>query len=134
MTLPSVLIVEDEWLVAEDLRDTLEEMGFDTIHCAHDLAAAEIVIARTRLGLAVLDVNIGPDLVFPIAEILRRRNVPIVFSSGRSKTEFPSAWSGEILVPKPLARMALADALRDLGFHIRPGHASARAGQPAPLG
>ena len=79
-----LLVVEDEALVAMALEDMLDALGCvvvdvaSTLHRGLSIACNETV----RLDAAVLDINLGGEQVYPVAERLRTRGVPFVFSTG----------------------------------------------------
>jgi DNA-binding response OmpR family regulator len=77
-----VLLVEDEALVSLMVEDMLEELGFKVVASAADVKKACELATATSLDLALLDVNIGGEQVFPVARILRDRRIPILFSTG----------------------------------------------------
>ena len=87
MTTPSlsgvhVLIVEDNFVVADALRFMLT--GFDAIVSAivPSLAHASAALAVDRVDVAILDINLNGTSVVPLAEDLRARGIPFVFVSG----------------------------------------------------
>lgn len=77
-----VLIVEDEAMIAMLLQDMLEEMGCVVAATAASLDDALRAAAADPLDLAILDVNLGGTETYPVADALRRRGVPYVFSTG----------------------------------------------------
>lgn len=80
----TVLIVEDEYLIAHDLKRSLERDGALVLGPAPTAARALALIhAATTLDAAVLDIklDVGRD-VYPVAEALRARGVPFVFATG----------------------------------------------------
>ena len=106
-----ILIVEDEVLVAMILEDMLRDMGAEVagpylkLETALDAAEHE-----TPLDAAVLDVKLGPDMSFEIAECLRRRDIPFVFSTGYESDG--GAMAGDATtINKPYARAQLEHAL-----------------------
>lgn len=119
-----VLIVEDDLMVAMHLEMLLEDMGLRRICRAHDLPTA-MALLRSGLApkLALLDVNIGRDLVFPVADALRARGVSVVFCTGAPPTIFPPEWAGARLVAKPIATTALAAEVQFAGLGIARGSA-----------
>jgi DNA-binding response OmpR family regulator len=119
-----VLVVEDDDLVARTLEAFLLDIGFDTIDVAPDLATADAFLLEKTPGLGVLDVNIGPHLVFALAARLRELRVPIVFSTGWTRAEFPSEWSTHPILQKPYSRAALISALRTAGVELNDPHAA----------
>ena len=77
-----VLVVEDEPIVAWDLAETLEAYGCEIVGPAYDLAqASELSRGRTLDG-AVLDVNLGGEKVFPLADALAEVPIPYCFVTG----------------------------------------------------
>jgi len=87
MTGPRIMIVEDEALVAMMVEDLLTELGCEISGSfgAVDEAMAwlgQAIIPPPWLDGAVLDVNIGGTMVFPIAERLRAAGIPFVFATG----------------------------------------------------
>jgi two-component SAPR family response regulator len=112
-----VLIVEDEPLIAMALEDMLGELGFEQIRVAHDLVSADCAAEAEPPDLAILDVNIGRDAVFPLAEKLGAEHIPIVFSTGWPSREFPPQWANRPLVPKPADKHVLDAVLCELGFN-----------------
>jgi CheY-like chemotaxis protein len=73
-----VLVVEDEPLIAMHVAAMLTELGFIDIRFAHSVANGLALMSWT-LALGILDVNLGGRLVFPLAEALRAKQIPLVF-------------------------------------------------------
>jgi CheY-like chemotaxis protein len=107
-----VLLVEDEALVAMLLETILEEMGCVAVGPA---ATVEEGLAMATdpapLDAALLDVNVAGQLVFPIAEALKARGVPFVFSTGYGEGSLPGEWRGQATIHKPFAEDAIREAL-----------------------
>ena len=111
-----VLIVEDEPATALLLEGMLTELGFDHIDIAYDPGTARDALGIVAPGLAILDVNLGQEPILRLAEKLRGRNVPVLFSSCQPVSEMAAEWSDKPLVPKPLDKRMLHAAIRKLGF------------------
>lgn len=79
-----VLVVENEWLIADDLRRSLANEGAHVLGPVASVAKALALIRETpRIDAAVLDVHLeGESNVYPVAEKLRARNVPFMFATG----------------------------------------------------
>lgn len=107
-----VLVVEDESLVAMLLETILEDMGCTPVGPASNIDDGE-AIARdtTDLDAALLDVNVAGRQVFPVAEALRARGVPFVFSTGYGEGGLPDEWRGNPTIQKPFTESAVRDAL-----------------------
>ena len=111
-----VLVVEDDVLIAMNLQAILWEVGFSDIHLAHDLATGSALLLSRAPGLGILDVNLGGQLVFPLAREMRARQIPIVFSTGGSASGLPLEWALHPILPKPLDTGALTATLGALGL------------------
>lgn len=76
-----VLLLEDEPIVALELAAALTEAGLDVVGPAYDLQQADALIAEP-VAAAVLDVNVGGAMTFPIAERLLAQGVMVLFVTG----------------------------------------------------
>lgn len=118
MTLPlsnrRILIVEDESLVAMLLETILEDMGCTTVgpisNIEDALALLESDEAQTLDG-ALLDVNVAGREVFPVADVLKARGVPFVFSTGYGQGGLPDQWRTHATIQKPFTEAAVQQAL-----------------------
>jgi CheY-like chemotaxis protein len=110
-----VLVVEDEGLVAMMLEDVLDDLGCDVAFSASSVAQAIAWLeAGGALDAALLDVNLGGEPVFPVAEALVRRGVPFAFSTGYGET--PDArFRDAPLLSKPIRLERLTALLRGFG-------------------
>lgn len=83
MTKPRVLLVEDEALVAMMMEDVLEDLGWEVAASFGDVKPALEWLAKCDgLDGAVLDINLGSEMVFPVAEALKARGTPFTFLTG----------------------------------------------------
>ena len=107
-----VLVVEDESLVAMLLETILEDMGCTPVGPASNIDDGEAMARDTTdLDAALLDVNVAGRQVFPVAEALRARGVPFVFSTGYGEGGLPDEWRGNPTIQKPFTESAVRDAL-----------------------
>ena len=107
-----VLIVEDESLVAMLLETILEDMGCTPVGPAATVDEALRLTADAEpIDAALLDVNVAGRQVFPVAEALRDRGVPFVFSTGYGEGGLPDEWRGQPTLQKPFTEAAVRDAL-----------------------
>ena len=107
-----VLIVEDESLVAMLLETILEDMGCTPVGPASTVdEGMDIVTGGDALDAALLDVNVAGRHVFPVAQALKDRGVPFVFSTGYGESGLPDAWRGHATVQKPFTESAIREAL-----------------------
>jgi CheY-like chemotaxis protein len=97
------LVVEDEFLVSLTTIDFLESLGCEVVGPAARLAAAIELAQSESLDAAVLDINIAGDMVWPVAEVLRRRAIPFVFLSAHPRLrEIPILFAAVPRLEKPL--------------------------------
>jgi CheY-like chemotaxis protein len=78
----SVLLLEDEFLIAMDAEEILKELGAAKVETAATLAEAERLAAGDGFDVAMLDVNINGEMSLPLARALRQRGVPVVLATG----------------------------------------------------
>ena len=107
-----VLVVEDESLVAMLLETILEDMGCVPVGPAATVEEGlQVAGGDEPLDAALLDVNVAGKQVFPIAEALKARGVPFVFSTGYGEGGLPDEWRGQATLQKPFTEAAVRDAL-----------------------
>lgn len=107
---PNVLMVEDEVFIAMVLEDLLSDAGYE-IHGVTSLAEGLRVSQTGGFDAAILDVNLGRDLVFPLAEQLREQGVPFVFASGYGKDEIPQEFHNYETLLKPYDSKTMLNAI-----------------------
>ena len=108
-----VFVIEDESLVAMQLEDMLLDFGCEIAGLAMRVARArEMLGGAFEADVAVLDVNIAGETVYPIAEILRTRHIPIVFATGYGRTGVLADWHACPILQKPYTEREMAAALR----------------------
>jgi DNA-binding response OmpR family regulator len=109
-----VLVVEDEFLIAHDISRILHSEGCEVLGPVPVVSAAEEIVMRGALDGAVLDVNLRGDLVFPLAQKLLVRRVPILFTTGYDRDNLPEAFSGCPMLQKPFRARRLRELARQL--------------------
>lgn len=109
-----VLIVEDEYLVAEEISDILRRTKFDVVVPVGMIQEAYEAVQDTSLDCAVMDINIGGGASFPLIDVLIERNVPVLLMTGYDQEELPVKYRSLPLLQKPLLRGELAKALGSL--------------------
>ena len=107
-----VAIVEDELLIAILLEDILDMLGCEIIGPATTLQEASSLIAAGQpIDLAILDVNLGNDPVYPLADQLIAAGVEVVFATGSHRSGLPERFAGCKVLEKPYAFAAVEDAV-----------------------
>lgn len=107
-----ILVVEDEMMIAMLVEDMLDELGCTVVGPAHALPAAlDLASGPTEIDAALLDINLGGQPVFAIADALRARGVPMIFSTGYGEAGLRDVDRGSPVLQKPFRANDLADAL-----------------------
>jgi CheY-like chemotaxis protein len=108
----SVLVVEDEALIAMDLQSLLEEAGYRVLGPANSTAAAMALLAGHDPDVAILDVNLGRSDVFGVANELATRKTKLIFLTGHTAQKLPPAHRHRPLVAKPFLPHVLLQAVQ----------------------
>lgn len=102
MTQPKILVAEDEFIIAFDLCDTVEEAGFEVEGPHSDISSAMLAFQKDKPDLAILDVQLGDGNVFPLAQKLMEEDIPVIFHSGQfSSEEVEERFPGAKALSKP---------------------------------
>jgi DNA-binding response OmpR family regulator len=107
----SVLLVEDEYLIALDAQQILKDLGAVKVEIAPTFERAEKMAWEGHFNVVVLDVNLNGQLSFPIAEVVRQRGIPFIFASGYDLRERTSEFVGVPCVIKPYSHTRFRSAL-----------------------
>jgi CheY-like chemotaxis protein len=105
-----ILVVEDEPIVAWDLADVLGSYGCEVVGPAYDLPQAE-KLSQEPLDGAVLDVNLGDQKVFPVADTLAERQVPFCFVTGYGVAGLRPGDLDRPILQKPVAPEQVVQAV-----------------------
>lgn len=98
-----ILVVEDEYMLAEELHFELSDAGaivlgpVGYIEDALDQARSE-----QHIDGGILDVNLGGEMIFPVADLLAQRGVPFVFTTGYDASAIPSRFAEVVRCGKPI--------------------------------
>lgn len=111
----SVLLVEDNLIIAMDGEDILGRLGAERVTTAGTVADALEILVSQRFDLAVLDVNLGNEMSFPIAEKLASEGIDFVFATGYGDgLERRGPLERALVVAKPYTSESLAGVLTAL--------------------
>ena len=108
-----VLVVEDEMMIAMMMQDMLEDIAYEVVGPANRLDAA-MALTDAELDVALLDVNLAGELVYPVADRLRQRGVPIIFLTGYGSVGVDPRYRDCPVLSKPFDLAALEAALANL--------------------
>lgn len=123
---PRVLIVEDNLLIAMEVEFLAEKCGCAVAGPVGSVGEALQVVRESRLDGAVLDINLGAERVWPVAELLEERAVPFVLATGYDATDVPERFKARPILAKPISLRALTLALREIGTMRRQSAVSSK--------
>jgi DNA-binding response OmpR family regulator len=106
-TVRRILIVEDEWLIADLLEHVLVDAGFGISGQVGRVKDALALIEVAEFDGALLDVRLNGELSFPIARRLIERNIPFLFLTGHITADVPDEFRRQIFLKKPVGVDAL---------------------------
>ncbi|MBY0336481.1 MAG: response regulator [Acetobacteraceae bacterium] len=109
---PKVLVVEDEYLIARELAETLEDAGLEVLGPVATLDAAFGLLGQHQdIAAAILDVKLHGNAIYPVAEALRRRGVPFVFATGYDRDAIAPAFRDAQHFEKPTEASSIVNHL-----------------------
>jgi CheY-like chemotaxis protein len=111
LTTIRVLLVEDEVMIRMMVADMVEQLGHAVAAEAADVASAAGLAQTGLFDLAILDVNLNGKMSFPVADIIMRRRIPLIFASGYALSSIPSAYGSAPKLQKPFQIDMLAKAI-----------------------
>jgi CheY-like chemotaxis protein len=106
-----VLVVEDEMMVSMLIEDMLDDLGCKVVGPASRLDEALALAGEAELDCAVLDVNLGGQSIFPLADFLRAKGAPFAFATGYGDAGLREIDKGSPVLQKPFRETDLARVL-----------------------
>ncbi len=115
----TILMVEDEMNLAMMLEDILDDAGYHVLKAGRLPQALEIVAQSGldeagRIDVAILDINLAGVQVFPLADALRARGVPFVFTSGYGRDGIPNDYQDCAVLQKPYGADSILSTLKKI--------------------
>lgn len=117
----SVLIVEDEPLVAMLLLDFLEELGCQIAAQVSSVGEGLEKLKDTSFDLAILDVNLRGQRVWPLADALQQQGKPFVLATGYDGNETQQRYPRAVALAKPYDLQAVQKTLEKLAKRLSAG-------------
>lgn len=111
MRTTNILIVDDEFLVLLSLQHELELLGFSSFELAGTVAEAQTLLRSKTIDLAFLDVNLGSETSYDIADELDALGIPYAFVTGYGHQGIASSYRDKPIAPKPITAGGLKQAL-----------------------
>jgi PAS domain S-box-containing protein len=102
-----ILLVEDEILVAMMMRDMLTDLGFSVVGPFSRLSEAMVAAVHDGIDAGIIDVNLGGDFAYPVADVLVARQIPFAFVTGYGVESIDRRFADVPIVKKPVQRQVL---------------------------
>jgi DNA-binding response OmpR family regulator len=97
----TVLVVEDDFLIALDIKSELERAGYGVLGPANTVQSAMTLVGDTGIDAALLDVNLRNEKSYPVADALTARHIPFAFLSGHTADDLDHKFRQERMLIKP---------------------------------
>ena len=109
-----VLVVEDEWLIAQDYRILLSRAGYIVIGPVATRASAMAMLDSETVDLALLDYQLSEETSASVAERLTKEKIPFIVVTGHAKVDLPVQFSSAVVAGKPVDPKTLLDLVEQL--------------------
>jgi DNA-binding response OmpR family regulator len=103
----TLLVVEDDYLIAKELAELLREHGAEVLGPVPDAARARVLLSEQAPHCALLDINLKGLFAFELAQELLDSGVPVIFTTGYNSTILPERFQRAPCLQKPLETRAL---------------------------
>ncbi len=110
----NVLVLEDEWMIADQIAQALDEGGYAVLGPVGRVEQAMQLMAGERVDAAVLDINLHNDRSYRLAAELCRRAIPFAFLSGYSDFDLPAEFCDRPLMQKPVDASTMRRCIEEL--------------------
>ena len=110
----SVLVIEDDFYLADDARQTLEDAGASVLGPVSSMEDALGLLDQTNPDCALVDINLGAGPSFAPAQAIRSRNIPLIFLTGYDASAIPSEFADAPCLQKPVDTRKLLAAVAAL--------------------
>jgi DNA-binding response OmpR family regulator len=107
-----ILVVEDDNYFAMEMSWMIEDAGHSVVGPEASVAATRRVLARHRVDLALLDVLLGSETVFPVSRLLDRLGTPFIFVTVCAPSALPAEYQARPLIAKPCKPEALVPCIQ----------------------
>jgi DNA-binding NarL/FixJ family response regulator len=115
----SVLVVEDQFLIAEEMRRAVENLGGQVVGPVSSVDEAMSLVRRLYPDIGLLDVDLHGREIYPVADALIEAGSPVIFTTGFDRAAMPAAYQDVPHLDKPVTTHALVVALSALQPSVR---------------
>ena len=127
-----ILIVDDEPLITVMMEDWLSELGHVVVGPAYNLAQA-LELAAADIDAAILDVSLGKDNSYPLADALIARRLPFALATGHGREGLAPKYQDKPTLTKPFEFAAFRGAIDQLIAERGMGADASNAARPDPI-
>jgi CheY-like chemotaxis protein len=113
---PHILIVEDNFLLAEELSEIVQD-DFHGVATTTAHASTALSLIPDSFQLALLDIEVLDGNTYPVARLLRANNIPFIFVSGNDPKSMPEEFRNEPFVAKPFRKNDLIGVAKRIALH-----------------
>ena len=117
---PRVLLVEDEVLITLLLQDMLLDLECEVADAPATLDDALSAARNGAFDLALIDLNLHGKLTYPVADILKARQIPFIFVTGYGSAALEPAYADALVLEKPFHRKDLEAIIARVFSDLRP--------------
>lgn len=109
----TILVLDDEMLIAIDIQTQLEDLGHRVL-VASALSDALAVVESERIDVAIVDWHLRTEISAPLIDVLQQRHVPFVLCSGEALEELAGLFPAVPIVSKPFASDQIVDVINQV--------------------
>jgi CheY-like chemotaxis protein len=114
-----ILVVDDEPLIAMLLEDWLVELGHEPVGPVNSVTdALELIEQTDRPDGAILDVALGAESSYPVADALASLGIPVLFATGHSGESLPARFKGAPTLTKPFDFETVKRAVHEMSRRV----------------
>jgi len=99
--MPRILVLDDEPMICMIVQDWLTELDCETVGPAHTVRSALDIVDAVVLDGALLDVSLGDEECYSVADVLHHHGVPFAFATGDKRTGLPDRFKDALILSKP---------------------------------
>jgi CheY-like chemotaxis protein len=111
-----ILIVEDEYYIADDMAAALRRRGAQVLGPVGSVEEAFEIVSDGPVDCAILDMNLRGDMAYPVADRLTQAGIPFVIATGYNSASLPDRFSAVPRVEKPIDPEAVIAAVLPLAL------------------
>jgi CheY-like chemotaxis protein len=108
------LLIEDEALILLNVKSMLAELGWEVAGTAAKIDAAMRLAETGSFEAAIIDINLDGAMTYPVADILRKREIPFAFTTGYGPNAIDDAYAQVPILHKPFSHDQLKAMVRKL--------------------